>query len=392
VDQLDGVRAQLQNGKCAAVNSTNTPWPGASWTDSVTICPDEKGKVSGLGIIEKIISPLPSLVFRADGFLVRADAGAQISHRGSVKALADVTPGLWVHFTGKPDNTGTVVATDLEFLSPNLPQSEKDKLFPVRTGDDAPELHPGTRRGESTIVSETGAIGHLQGKFTASESGGGWHMLTPDHDLQQRVRRVGAMVVPDYQRAMPQGDPARINFRFFVVEDRWIRAYTPGKSGVVLVPRLVVERLKSDDQLAVVLADAVAYHLQVQKALIFANRLFATGTSVAEWASTLTMQSLGVMAVGGIVKGISDHEMEVRLEEERGRIILGTLADSGFDPWQAPDVWRILDAKKPPKDVSRLPYARQSKYQLRMLILQYTQGADQKQAKLEADSSASPAR
>ena len=63
----------------------------------------------------------------------------------------------------------------------------------------------------------------------------------------------------------------------------------------------------------------------------------------------------GVIAVMGPVFGESSPEQQL-LEEQRGRIALSLMADAGYDPWQAPEAWRLMQPKRLPGDVSALPY------------------------------------
>jgi hypothetical protein len=106
--------------------------------------------------------------------------------------------------------------------------------------------------------------------------------------------------------------------------------------------------------------------------------LMKTGLeSAAEAAGVLAMAMMetSVMAAGGVAKGIYNHEQRIRMEEERGRMVLGLLADAGFDPWQAPEAWRILQPNKAPRDLEKVKYPARCAYQLRMLAVQYPQNA-----------------
>ena len=60
-----------------------------------------------------------------------------------------------------------------------------------------------------------------------------------------------------------------------------------------------------------------------------------------------------------------------KIEEQRGRMALALMADAGFDPWQAPEAWRMLAPIDFPKHPSKLKYPERSKYQLEILQLQY---------------------
>jgi hypothetical protein len=105
---------------------------------------------------------------------------------------------------------------------------------------------------------------------------------------------------------------------------------------------------------------------------------------IAEWR-----ELFGAEAAGGIVEAfvpgfyfaneiggdIVAHKIEMRMEEQRGRVALALLTEAGYDPWQAPEAWRLLAPKKLPGDVSSLKYPSRSGYQLGILNLQYRTAA-----------------
>ena len=88
--------------------------------------------------------------------------------------------------------------------------------------------------------------------------------------MQARVEEIGNSLVPDYQRALPGSDPAKIHFRFQVVDNKHFcgllaacEAYAmPG--GIIQVPHQISERMQNDSQLAAALADAIACILERQ--------------------------------------------------------------------------------------------------------------------------------
>jgi hypothetical protein len=69
------------------------------------------------------------------------------------------------------------------------------------------------------------------------------------------------------------------------------------------------------------------------------------------------------------------HEIGRKMEEQRGRVALSLMADAGYDPWQAPEAWRLLAPKEPAKDPSKLKYPDRAGYQLEILNLQYKRKA-----------------
>jgi hypothetical protein len=67
---------------------------------------------------------------------------------------------------------------------------------------------------------------------------------------------------------------------------------------------------------------------------------------------------------------------------------LGFMADAGYDPWQAPEAWRLLAPKKLPANTSHLKYPSQAGYQLAILNLIYKKSAPTNAA--EPGSTANP--
>jgi hypothetical protein len=326
--------------------------------NSVQFLPDLDRKLSGIAAIEKIYSTAPELVFQADGYRIRAASDAEVSYKGILKNFQDVVPNTWVQFTGKRDKDGVVIASQLHFLSPNI-----SNLPASPTNVEKWTYPPGN------IVNEDGTVGTLEGKFSFKESEG-WHRLSGDQALQERVRRIGSRVVPEYQRVLPDDNPAKIAFRFYVTEESWIHADMRGQIGIVLLSRPLVERLKSDDELAAVLADDIAFDIQLQKTKLFPNGAW---TNVGEAAAmiALAVQGAATLLGGAVAEGVIAHKVEVRLEEERARMALTMMEEHGYEPWAAPEAWRLLQFKKIPKDITQEGYPHISVYQFEILIQQY---------------------
>ena len=175
-------------------------------------------------------------------------------------------------------------------------------------------------------------------------------------------------VVPTYQKLLPADHPSKINFQFYAVDVKNIRSEINSTSGLILIPTQMVERLKNDDQLAAVLADGVAFNLQRQAArLIVANRISA-GSEIVGGIAGIFVPGLGLGTV--ISSSVTDNMLDA-MEKQRSRVALALLADAGYDPWQAPEAWRLLEPRRLPKDLNSLQYSDRTGYQLAILRLQY---------------------
>jgi hypothetical protein len=334
--------------------------PGADASDSSG---NPEQKLSGVAVVIRIASTDGDPLFYADGYRIRVLPGTVTAFSGSLKTLADVAPGDWIHFEGARDATGMLVTHKAEFFSPGS-RKALTSMGP-RKAKHAPDYQPVTH---DAILDANGHFVGPHTKVRLSDAGGpcGWHRVPADPSLQERVKRIGMQLVPTFQKQLAPDNPSRIPFRFYAVEDDKVRSVFACNAGLVLVPKNVVERLHSDDQLAAVLADGIAFNLQRQLVTVSPLDLVVAGSEVA----AITLFPTGYIA-GEAVGVIVDHEIEVRLQREFARIALQLVDNAGFDPWQAPEAWRLLAPKDLPRDTQSLNYTAEGKYELGVLKLQY---------------------
>jgi hypothetical protein len=316
-------------------------------------------------VIVKVTSIAGETLIHADGYRIRVQPAAASAFRGGLKSLADVAPGTWIHYEGALDDTGVLVARRAEFFPPGY-RKALTAMGP-RKAKPAADYQPVTRDG---LLDADGHFVNVHTKVRYSDAGGpcGWHRVPADQTLQERVERIGMRLVPLFQKELPLESPSRIPFRFYAVADDKVHSAFVCNVGLVLVPRNVVERLQNDDQLAAVLADGVAFNLQRQLVTLSGLDLVAAGADVATFIPALFP---AWYIAGEVAQGVVGHEVEVRLQRKIARTALQLVADAGYDPWQAPDAWRLLDSKDTAANTQSTKYTREGKYQLSILKLQY---------------------
>ncbi|HLY40428.1 MAG TPA: hypothetical protein VKR52_04400 [Terracidiphilus sp.] len=333
---------------------------GAGVAASKAGVPNRDQKITGVAVIIKVDSAGENPVFEADGYRIRmaTNPATPITFAGKLKTLADVEPDTWIRFEGVRDQSGTVVAQSAHFY-PSGSRKVLTVMGPKKMKRE-PDYQPVT---QESLLDADGHLVSAHTKVRLSDSGGpcGWHRVPADASLQERVRRVGMKVLPEYQKQLPQGAPSRIPFRFYAVTDDRVRSAIACNEGLILVPRNVLELLKSDEQLAAVLADAVAFHLVRQLSTLTPAQL---GTDVgAEAVSMIPALFPAGYIAGESVAGLLNYEQRARVHRECARIALQLMADAGYDPWQAPEAWRALARKDVPTP--------EGKYQLDVLNRQY---------------------
>jgi len=332
-------------------------------------------ELSGTAVIDRMFSRGARPVFRADGYNFRLASDAEIGFKGNIDAVTDVDTGTWIRYEGTRNESGEVVATKAEFI----------KVKPHKSHGDPAKFAQVTTFPPGSMIDLDGSFRiNLKPDKTEDTPGGecGWYRVPDVPAAQEHVRRVGMSLVPKYQRDLSDDDPAKIPFRFYVVEENNIRSDLFCHEGLVLIPVNVVNRLRNEDQLAAVLADGVAASMQRQQ-----DRM-----SGAELTTLLALApAIGVGGVALIGEPLVKHEIGRKMEAQRGRVALSLMADAGYDPWQAPEAWRLLDPRQQPKDPAKLKYPDRAGYQLEILNLQYKRAESSGAAAAQAaDSPAKP--
>lgn len=343
---------------------------------TVLIRDDWNSKLSALAVIDKVISTAPDLVFAADGYHIRVTPATEVKFPRDVKSAADVHAGMWALYEGHMGQDGLLVASKVKFVSTEQAKAKSGNA-PGNSSQPAAAPQPPAGVGpeaQQTASPPNNASGEpedqIDDRRTEIDLGDASYDISKDEALKSRVRRIGMTLVPAYQKQLPADDPAKIQFDFIAVKNPGREEYLsldPG--GVILVPAELAARFENDDQLAAVLADGIAYSLQQEPPwIIQMNR------ANLEWAGALGAASL-VPYAGLVAGGAYTYEVEKAQKEQRWRVALELMADAGYDPWQAPEAWRLAAPGKLPADTSKLKYPDRSGYQFAILNRMYKKPA-----------------
>ncbi len=299
----------------------------------------EKKEIAGFAIIDRVLSPaetiggLTRMIVRADGYSILISSSSKTFFEAPLASLSGVTTNVWIRYRGKLQSDGIVRADSAGFY-PNAIPKEEAKL--LDTNDyDANAVNPNAKQ---SVASEL-----LRGLDPKR--------IPPYKDvvMQARLDRVGDSVIPAYQRNLATGDLTRILFHFQLIDRPDFLDCWPLPSGIVLVPRHIVEQLPKDSQLAAVLADSVAAVLEKQA---YREQDWRDARKVADIASVA-----GGLSTFGIVTAVNagiESAVERNAEDQRGRVSLGLLHDAGYDIGQAPIAWWQLRTKTG-KDLADTP-------------------------------------
>jgi hypothetical protein len=317
---------------------------------------DWNKKVEGFGVIDKVIATGPEPVFRADGYRIRIASTTDIKFAGGLSSPSEAGTNTWIRYEGRRGPDGILQASQVTFAT-----ARQTKVKPPK---------PDSLPTQPSLIDVDGNFIGVHAKTRMSEWAGpcGLHRVVMDQAMQERVRRVGMKVIPEYQRQLPDDSPSKIHFRIYVVDEPVYREDIECAAGFILVPRQVVERLGNDDQLAAIMANGVAWSMMAQSARLISENLELLSALIAGDVAEAFVPGANLAAYVGV--DIAARDIYKHMQEEAGRIALALMADGGYDPLQAPEAWRLLAPKRMPKDASQLKYPSRAGYQLSFLKME----------------------
>lgn len=281
----------------------------------------------------------------ADGILERVDGGVAVIegrrvrlaegtavagegpwNRRSFATLEEVPLGSWVELRGRRQPDGTLVA-------------ESGKARPNEYSGTEREIHDALRRG---LVPPPAA--QLSGGVM--RIGEAQYRLVQDRALQTYVTRVGTRLIPAWMDALPDDDPAKITFRFYVIDDTTFNA-AAYPDGTVIIHTGLLRVITSEAQLAAVLGHEIGHvtHEHGRRRLEDHRRREAGGLLVGAVLATVggdgdgraALELAASLGLGAMANSYSrDHESQA------DRVGLAYMVAAGYDPREAAVVWRRL--------------------------------------------------
>lgn len=241
-------------------------------------------------------------------------------------SLAEVTLGTVMTYEGKRSRTdGVIDAERVEFVHNDLEKGEKslrDSLKMESTAFDDGLLRPGELKIRQV------------GKFKT----------LPDSEVQEYVTGLGRRLIPRYQTQLPDDDSNKIAFSFFVVIDKRANAFaTP--NGIIVVNSGLFDVLENEAQLAFILGHEISHAVQEhtwRQREYHKKKLtvLAIGGAFAAGLGQYGLSDMATMIEGAVRSGYARN-----LENQADRLGLEYMVSAGYDPRQAPAVWKLMARK-----------------------------------------------
>ena len=175
----------------------------------------------------------------ADGYEISVDPKTKIQLPQGTAAPNTLNPSLWIVYQAERQRDGSLLASQLRFVTDeNMADEQKFRAandFKIELPDYAKQ-----QPGKVHFFLQT------------------YHIL-PDRRLQDAVNTFGQKLVPKWQRELPDSDPAKIHFRFFILDkSKGLNRTLSNDTGTVLIPSQVLTKLENEAQLASLLSADIA--------------------------------------------------------------------------------------------------------------------------------------
>jgi len=221
---------------------------------------DEDGIVKLEGLLEAIEQEVAFV----DGYKVKLDRGVAIvgekksncQCKGMVyTSFKDplLKPGsFFLEIKGKKNDQGIIVASEVEACKNVLLEADAKLRNAVEQSYNASGLSvvnkPANLPFEVSLPLHNGNI--KIGQYA--------YKLLDDIRVQGYINSVGERVIPQHQKDLPEGDPNKLNFRFYVIDNPIPNAFA-FPNGMIFVHTGILDIMENEAELAIVLGHEVAH-------------------------------------------------------------------------------------------------------------------------------------
>jgi len=332
-------RERLRPGAKVAVQGERIG--GRFVVHSLQILEDPTGeKVKLTGLYERLDGDRATIdgqeVVLGDGVTVE---GAEAWKGLTFAGFHDMMLSSWVEIQGVRRADGTVVARAASTWPNLFSDADRELLDSLQQKLTVPAARQNLAGGQVSI-------------------GGAQFQLVENLDLQTYVNRVGTRLIPRYLREMPPEDPAKVTFRFYVIDDPSFNAFAY-QDGSVFVHTGLLELVENEAQLAAVLGHEIAHVTYEHGSRRYTQRKkIKTGKKVAKTAGKL-LGKLGKVNPFKKKKKVLGREVDLeeaidfgtgvlsntygrKMESQADRVGLFYMVEAGYDPREAPKIWGKL--------------------------------------------------
>jgi hypothetical protein len=236
-----------------------------------------------------------------------------------LQSLADITPGVYMTYKGVENLDGSLIASDVVFVKNEKTKQEKEVWQKLRI-----------KEKESKKTNS----------FDMMKIAGEKFKVLPEDGIQEYVNNLGRSLVPEYQKNLPDDDENKIPFRFVVIYEKDINAGAYA-TGTIVIHHDVFNYIENEAQLAFLLSHEIAHATQEHQVRALNNK-----KKTRTWLKVGAIASYA-MGYGMLARTFAMTEQAMRVgyqrsvENQADRIGMATMIQYGYDPREAPRLWKI---------------------------------------------------
>jgi hypothetical protein len=159
-------------------------------------------------------------------------------------------------------------------------------------------------------------------------------------ELQTYVTKVGYKVIPRYEKDLPNDYPGKMVFRFAVIEDESFDAFAL-PDGSVFVHTGLLKQIKNEAQLAAILGHEIA-HVTYEHARKRIEDPKGTWLPLAASLGGAVLGGETGAVAGNLLAGAIKNKFGRDAEDQADRVGLYYMMQAGYDPREAPKIWREI--------------------------------------------------
>jgi len=299
-------------------------------TDALCVTALPPKTVHGQGSLDAVIHSGTDMELTVDGRRLYVTSAASLTFQPSPTSATVLTPGQWLQYAAdrRPDGSWLLRnATVRDYLNNRAARSQR-KWKPLNL---TPPI--GGHEGSIKLSHLTSAI-----------------KLSGDAAMQERLARVGATVVPTWEKALGAQYQDEHQFHFYASKQHTMDCfYLP--DGTILLAEGTAKMLPEDAELAAILAGCVAA-VEEEQTAVYANKELAVNS--VEAANYLEL----VIPAGFIAGSVYQHHLKQLMDQQCTRVALSYLQTAGYSASAGPAAWEKLEGKHGQLDLSRPPGTR----------------------------------
>ena len=329
LDEHNRVKRTALMEKAPELKRVGNKWEGSLYADGQTISVKEESSLNirRNNTEKKIDKEMKKAVGKKVPAKVAEDIEDSGSDEATLEALASreqIGSNMFISYEGTRQKDGTILAKKVDLTNNELTRGES-RLWKMLTPKVKLPAYTSGRPGELRLRQVR-------------------YKLAANAELQKYVQDLGASLVPAWQKSLENSNPNKIPFQFFVVENKLPNAFATA-NGVVVIHTSMISSLENEAQLAAVIGHEIAHSMQkhtYRQMEFHKKKLMALkiGAAVGAAYGGKAVMDLANLAEAAIRNGYSRS-----LENQADRVGTEYMLAAGFDPREAPRVWKVMTQK-----------------------------------------------